>query len=137
MAIKTNSKEAKKAIMNYIREATETGLQDYNNPKNYNLANDAERAAFIWDIFQAEKYYDIVTIKRRAMAIYPIFEMWLQGLPGCGLGDHYIYNPDPRDTLGDILKQTKTERNRYTMEDAAAMLSNLIYREITANKIVK
>lgn len=135
--LKTNSKAAKRNIMNYIREATAAGLENYENPKNYNTENDGELSAYIWDIFQSEKYYTLETIKRRNMLMYNVFEDWAQGLPSCGLCDFWAYNPDPREALGDILEQGKEERNRYTMEDAAAMLTYLIYREITANKIAR
>ena len=135
--LKTNSKAAKRNIMNYIRETTAAGLENYENPKKYDTSNDAELAAYIWDIFQGEKYYTLETIKRRNMLMYAIFEEWAQGLPSCGLGDYWVYNPDPRDTLGDILEQSKEQRNRYTMEEAAAQLTYLIYREITTNKITR
>lgn len=135
--LKTNSKAAKRNIINYIREATAAGLENYENPKNYDTAKDAELMAYIWDIFQSEKYYDIITIKRRGMAIYTVFADWLQGLPSCGLGDFWVYNPDPRDTLGDILEETAAERKRYTMEEAAAQLTYLLYKFITDTKIVR
>ena len=135
--LKANSKAAKRNIMNYIREATAAGLEGYENPKNYDTANDAELTAYIWDIFQSEKYYTLETIKRRNMLMYKVFEDWAQGLPSCGLADFWAYNPDPREVLGDILEETENERNRYTMEEAAAQLTYLIYREITANKITR
>lgn len=135
--LKTNSKQAKKNIMDYIREATAAGLENYENPKNYDTANDAELAAYIWDIFQAEKYYTLETIKRRNILMYNVFEDWAQGLPGCGVADYWIYNPDPRETLGNILEQTPEQRNRYTMEEAAAQLTYLLYKVITDTKIVR
>lgn len=135
--LKTNSKAAKRNIMNYIRETTAAGLENYENPKNYDTANDAELTAYIWDIFQNEKYYTLETIKRRNMLMYKVFEDWTQGLPSCGLGDFWIYTPDPRDTLGDILEETAAERNRYTMEEAATQLTYLLYKVITDTKIVR
>lgn len=143
--LKTNSKAAKRNIINYIREATAAGLENYENPKNYDTANDAELTAYIWDIFQSEKYYTLETIKRRNMLMYKVFDMlmykvfedWAQGLPSCGLADFWAYNPDPREVLGDILEETAAERNRYTMEEAAAQLTYLLYKVITDTKIVR
>lgn len=135
--LKTNSNAAKRNIMNYIREATAAGLENYENPKNYDTANDAELTAYIWDIFQDEKYYTLETIKRRNMLMYKVFEDWMQGLPSCGLADFWAYNPDPREVLGDILEETAAERKRYTMEEAAAQLTYLLYKVITDTKIVR
>lgn len=135
--LKTNSKAAKRNIINYIREATAAGLENYENPKNFDTANDAELTAYVWDIFQSEKYCTLETIKRRNMLMYKVFEDWTQGLPSCGLADFWAYNPDPREVLGDILEETETERNRYTMEEAAAQLTYLLYKVITDTKIVR
>lgn len=135
--LKTNSKAAKRNIINYIREATAAGLENYENPKNYDTANDAELTAYIWDIFQGEKYYTLETIKRRNLLMYKVFEGWAQGLPSCGLADFWAYNPDPREVLGDILEETETERNRYTTEEAAAQLTYLLYKVITDTKTVR
>ena len=72
--LRTNSKAAKRNAINYIREATAAGLENYENPKNYDTASDVELTAYIWDIFQSEKYYTLETIKRRNILIYKVFE---------------------------------------------------------------
>ena len=132
--LRTNCKQVKNDIWQYVKDTTSGMLEGYENPKAYNLDNDAELAAYLWDIFEAEKYYSIEYIKAHSLPMYKVFRDWTQGLPTCGLGEQWVYNPNPIDIIGDILEQTEGERNKYTEEQAAELLTTLIYREITERK---
>ena len=66
---------------------------------------------------------------------YELFEDWASGLAMCGIFD-YWYSVPAIKTLGDILEETETERERFTESDAEKMLTRLIYREVTKNKEV-
>ena len=132
MALKTNSKKAKANIQNYIRQAANYLIDCGYEVENYNLDNFNELSACIWDTFQKEKYYSIEYINRNRLSWYEVFKDWAQGL-ALNLFDYY-YNVSAVDLLGDMLEQTKEERNKYTERQADETLTRLIYREITNNR---
>ncbi|MBP5412257.1 MAG: hypothetical protein J6Y47_03255, partial [Bacteroidales bacterium] len=57
------------------------------------------------------------------------FIAWLSGLPSI-FDSCYYYNRSAKDDIGAILEETENEKNRYTEEQAADLLSRVIYREI-------
>ena len=127
--LKTNSKKAINNIWNYIME----DLDHINSGYGYEIKEDDRKAtaAAIYEIFESEKYNDPYY---KQYDRQKVFIDWAQGLALGGMFDYYYYNKNAVDVLGDILEETKTERDKYTEEQAAAMLTNLIYREVIKNK---
>ena len=125
--IKSNSKAAKQAIRNFILNTAFDG-------SNYGIETPAtfsEAARLIWAEFVKCKSNDDYF---RGWSNSAIFDNWAQGLPSILNGAPYYlyYSADPVQIIADILQETPAEAERYTPEQAAALLSRLIYREITA-----
>lgn len=119
--MKTNSKKALENIRAYI----------VNNftPENYNLeqSNDfATAAKVIYNCFIEEKSG---TNDWGRVAEGVIFDDWMQGLPSIFGADYYLHCT-ALDDLGVILEETEAEKARFTEDDAAKLLSSLIFREI-------
>lgn len=117
--LKTNSKQARENIRNYIINRFD--CSDYEPeivPEGF-----TEIAKFILGTFRAEKenYQNIPE--------QDLFVDWAQGLPSV-LDTCYYYNRSATDDLGEILNETQSERDKYTDQDAAHLLSSLIYREL-------
>ena len=126
MALRTNSKEVRKAIQAYIMaEAVDTG-NGYVEFKDLETAAKAIKA----DVkrVMASDYYN--RLHHLDGWSFKDFEYWVHGLPGL-LDLPFIYKqPGAVELLGDILQETPTERERYTESDADKMLCRLIFREL-------
>lgn len=118
MALKTNSKQARENIRKYIIDNFDGNNYGIDTPDTF-----AEVARVIYTTFKGEKQ------DNRPIREQELFEDWAAGLPSI-LDTCYYYNREAVDDLGDILEQTKAERNRYTETEAEKMLTYLIYREI-------
>ena len=119
--LKTNSKKALENVRSYI--------VDNFTPDNYDLepSNDfATVAKVIYNCFIEEKS-GINDWGRVAEGV--IFEDWCAGLPSI-FNTCYYYNRSAVDDLGVILEETEAEKARFTEDDAAKLLSSLIFREI-------
>ena len=119
--LKTNSKKALENIRSYI--------VDNFTPENYNLelSNDfATAAKVIYNCFIEEKSG---TNDWGRVAEGVIFDDWMQGLPSIFGADYYLHCT-ALDDLGVILEETEAEKARFTEDDAAKLLSSLIFREI-------
>lgn len=116
--LKTNSKQARQNVQNYII----TNASDY-IAECYDLPTEGKAIfASIAEIYRTEY--------RKPMT-QANFTEWAQGLPCGGLFDYYLHSAV--DDLGEILEETEEERNRYTEQQAERTLSYLIYREIERN----
>jgi len=62
---------------------------------------------------------------------YTFFEYWAKGLSGCGMFDYWYFG-NAREIVAEILEETEEEKNKYTEEAAADLLTRLIYREMVA-----
>lgn len=119
--LKTNSKKALENIRAYV--------VDNFTPENYNLeqSNDfATAAKVIYNCFIEEKSG---TSDWGRVAEGVIFDDWMQGLPSIFGADYYLHCT-ALDDLGVILEETEAEKARFTEDDAAKLLSSLIFREI-------
>lgn len=118
--LKTNSKRARANIQAYITRNFDGS--------GYDITAETfpEIAAAVLRIFRAEKandnYYKASPEKAR-------FSDWAAGLPSI-LDTCYYYNRSAVDDLGAILEETDQEKSRYTEQQASAMLTDLIYREL-------
>ena len=119
--LKTNSKKAIENIRSYV--------VDNFTPENYNLelSNDfATAAKVIYNCFIEEKSG---TNDWGRVSEGVIFDDWMQGLPSIFGADYYLHCT-ALDDLGVILEETESEKTRFTEDDAAKLLSSLIFREI-------
>ena len=123
--LKTNSKKARENVRAYISYYYDETNYCFDSPaKNFH-----EIAQKILDIFHKEKYYTNEYIKANRLSEYEIFKKWCEGLPSI-LDTCYFYNRSAVQDLGDILEQSKSEREQYTESDAEDLLTRLIYREL-------
>ena len=116
--LKTNSKQAKANIREYIRDNAAEYIAEC-----YELPTEGKAIfASIAEIYRAEY--------RKPMT-QAYFTEWAQGLPCGSLFNFYLHSAI--DDLGDILQETEEERSRYTEYQAEKLLSCLIYREVERN----
>ena len=76
-------------------------------------------------------------INARDIQLYKTWEnafiYWMQGLPGACKAPELIYLDEYNriiDFVGDMLEQSPAERAEYTQEQAADLITKLIYREL-------
>ena len=119
--LKANSKKARENLMKYIEEYTADKVEEYEELEN--MSN----AAAVYEIFKIEKQPNCPYYKRFPES--KVFEDWAQGLAMNGLFLYY-YNRSAVDDLGAILEETEEEKARYTEEQAAQFLTNLIYNRV-------
>lgn len=139
--LRTNSKKAKENIHNYIVEyfCPENYAPDFDYIEKAEEDNKAGRrnvdifslvAHAIDKIFYDEAIRYNNMYKAGRITRQQLFVDWCAGLPSILNTCYYYYTRNAIDDLGDILEETEEERARYTEEQAAEMLSKLIYREI-------
>ena len=124
--LRTNSKQARVNVRNYII--------DNFTPENYTdreITEWKEIADFILECFHSEKYHLPEDFRYYRGSERAAFADWCAGLPSV-LDTCYFYNRSAVDDLGNILEQTAEQRKKYTESDAEQLLTNLIYRELTA-----
>lgn len=126
--LKTNSRQAKENIKNYILE--NFNPCDFEQYAHLADTMDYKKACkVIFDVFNAEKQpigsYAQMTEAER-------FFDWCAGLPSI-LDTCYWYNRSATEDLGNILEETEAEKEKYSDSDACKLLTSLIYREIKKN----
>ena len=129
--LKTNSKQAKSNVMQYIRQDVDY-LEKYQKYEktDFDLSNDNHVCSFIWNIFVEEKKYEL---EMKRFAVYEVFKEWAQGL-ALGQLFCYYYNRSAVDDLANILEENETEKSKYSEEEAEEMLTKLIFRVINEKK---
>ena len=115
--LKTNSKEVKTTIKNFIMD----NIEDFFTERE--IKTD-KPATTLWQIVEEEKFYNDDRYKTN----YDKLHDWLQGL-GCGMGDD-IFLSDATELIGNWLKQTEEEKARYTSTQAEELACKLVYREL-------
>lgn len=129
MALKTNSKEARAAVMAYIREWCADYVDGYSDGGEYKTDTDAILCASIMRIYAEEWKPQNEWNRRRYGSPFESFKAWAYGLPMGGLFC-YVYNRSAVDDLGAILRESDAEKARYTEEAAENLLTLLIFREL-------
>ena len=121
MKYRTNSKQARQNIRTYIMANFDGSSCDIETPSTYK-----ETAAAILSTFRSE----IPALGSYArMSECQRFEHWVEGLPSI-LNTCYYYNRSAVDDLGAILNESNEEKDQYSEDQAAKLLTALIYREL-------
>lgn len=131
--LRTNSKKAKENVKNYMLNDKEYILTEYAAYKGIELNSNDEILAYIYDIYQSEKYYSIEDMAKLNLSDYTVFKQWASGL-ALGSTFDYFYHNIAKKTVMQILEETEKEAARFTETDAENLLTQLIYREILAAK---
>ena len=124
MALKTNSKKARENVRGYIVEYAREYLAD-----DYGIETNTEHETLkeVYNVFVDEwKPFSGYNARRSP---FDNFEDYAGGLPLGGLFCYY-YNRNAVDDLGAILEETEEEKARFTEEQAAHLLTLLIWREV-------
>lgn len=122
--LRTNSKQAKENIRNYIIDNFTAESYTDTPPTEWH-----EIAKFIYDTFRSEKYNFLQDYRYYNNNEWKAFLDWCQGLPSV-LDTCYYYNRSAVEDLGNILEQTEQERSKYEESAAENLLTMLIYNEI-------
>lgn len=135
--LKTNCKKAIENIRAYIVnnfdgtnyepkfDYIEKAIEDNKHGANIDIFSLVANAIYI--TFRNEYFKGFPRATEASEGI--MFKEWCQGLPSV-LDTCYYYNRPAVDDLGDILEETEAERSKYTEDQAAEILTKLIYREI-------
>lgn len=119
MALRTNSKKAVQNLKDYVmRTGSEYFSEFFGN--GCGLPHETPEAV-LWSIMWC--------FHKETTAPYTeaSFERWTSGLPCGSVFDYYLC--EGKETLGAILEETPTERDKYCEVEAEMMLTKLIYRE--------
>ena len=120
--LKTNSKKAINNTRQYVIDCA--NLADYGIHENFTPDN--------WKAFQ-ETYIPIIRkelfyrLPENAPVSFETFKHYMQGLPSL-FG--YFIGENALNDLAEILEETEEEKNRFTQNEAAELLTKLIYREL-------
>lgn len=119
--LRTNSAKAKINLYSFI-------IEHADHDQHAGEAPETDILAWVFNRFRKEKYTEA---ERRYYANYEFkaFIDWLRGLPSA-LDVTSVYIHSAVKTLGDILEETKEERERFSESDAERQLEYLIYRTI-------
>lgn len=126
MALKTNCKQVKEAIKNYILESFHNS--DFETWNNVLVDDYNEICSIILSTFWIEK----VKLDRSRATVTELFFDWAQGLPYI-LNCDYYYNVPGIDLLGEWLQETEEEKAKYTEDQACNLITRLLWRELNAH----
>ena len=122
--LKTNSKQARTNIHNYIMSNFDGCNYDIKTPDNFH-----DTALIIYHTFINEKYHLQEDYRYYHNNECAAFTDWCAGLPSI-LDTCYYYNRSAVDDIGIILEETEEEKSRFNEDKAMDLLTALIYREI-------
>lgn len=122
MALRTNSKQARAAVRQYILDAYNLEMLDNNKPETSDIKAAAQ---YYYNDFISWIYPGAIRVRSYQDAFFE----YSSGMPG-HIGDYFGFGRSAIDTLGDMLQQSETERNKYLNQDAEKVLCDLIYAEI-------
>lgn len=139
--LKTNSKEARNRIKNFIIDnvypfdydgheelkaiLTEEADRDSHSEQAWTLTRNAVNEVFYDEYLKHDNRYKVGRISKQEL-----FSDWCYGLPSF-LDCDFVYRLSAVEVLGDLLEETEAERNRYTEEEAEKCLIYLMFRELT------
>lgn len=126
--LRTNCKQVKEALKNYIMENYDGENYEAGTPEAEAQTFEEKARVILADVKRVEGW----RVGRYTRYTWQdAFHDWAGGLPSL-LDCSYHYNVSAVDLLGDMLEETEEERNRYTEQEAEEMLDKLLYRELSA-----
>ena len=129
MPLRTNSKQARENIRKFIVE--NFNYEQFLDDTGENLEHDFEVVKrVILDTFNKAKYYSDSYAVSRGIRPAVVFHDWVTGLPLYFIADDIVLG-NANETLGAILNQTESEREKFSEMDSMNLLIDLIYRELT------
>lgn len=132
--LRTNSKKARENVDNYIMSISKA-VDDFNKNYlcfDYDTTNIDDICKCIWnDYFIPEYVQHNNQFAAGRISLYELFKEWAQGLPCEGLFDYYYIHLDPVEIVAAILEETPEEAAKYTDDQAAELLTRMIYNRIT------
>lgn len=140
--LRTNNKEVKKKVdqwlidsYNYCRKNNGFDLKEL--PEDPKAAAKAAAQAFSKIFYEDKIKYNSCANDWQFVrlyyngSIYEAFKDWSQGLPSSLNCDYWLYGEyKAKDVLKDWLKETDEEANRYSLEEAAELMTRLLYNRI-------
>lgn len=137
---KTNSKEVKEIIKNYIMEHFNYYMDDNRGQfsgdlehlNNTDTNNYTEVCNAILTVFWAEKLKYDNRFKAGRVSRSEMFEDWCSGLCSA-LNTDYYYNVSAVDLLGEWLEETESEKAKYDERKAEKTITALLWRELNAH----
>lgn len=123
--LKTNSKQVKEKVRAFISQNFDASSYDR---EDLNSADIELKLQFIARTCWAELKHEV---KKCHYTHQEMFIHWCEGLPSLLDTASYYCHCSAVDLVGDMLEQTKEERNKYTEADAERLLSYMIYREVS------
>lgn len=126
--LRTNSKKAKENLVNYLID----GARDCDYIITEGVTNDnilySIASTFNKEMLGFNVYGQSILRYYYHNDLFKAFNDWCAGLCSAINTDYYLHNAV--DTLGDILEETKEERNRFTEEQAEEMMTKLLFRTL-------
>lgn len=142
--LKTNSKQVKETIKNYIMDHFRDAFGEYFDENgraycddiqtiaNTDLDNYTDVCNAILVIFWVEKCKHDNRFKAGRASRQELFIEWVSGL--CSpIDSDYYYNVSAVDLLGSWLDDSDAEKSKYSEADAEKCITNLLWRELNAN----
>ena len=127
--LKTNTRKARQNIRNYIINHSDFTNYEKETPTEFPALAVELLETFRDEFFEySRNYYHNNE--------YNAFIDWCSGLPSV-IDTCYYYNRSAVDDLAAILEETETEKAKYSESESEALLTWLIYRELTAAERAK
>lgn len=127
--LRTTTKAAKENIRNYIINHSDFSNYEKETPREFSAL-----AVELLEIFRDEFFKHSRNYYHNNE--YTAFIDWCSGLPSV-IDTCYYYNRSAVDDVAVILEETETEKAKYSESEAEALLTWLIYRELTAAERAK
>lgn len=109
----------------YIQKAIADNKKEYVTKTDiFSCVAHAINSIFYREALRFDNRYRTGIISR-----YEMFKEWCSGLPSI-IDTGYYYNRSAVEDVAIILQENDAEKNKYTEEQAAELLTRLIYREI-------
>ena len=126
MGLRTNTKKARKNIIDYIMTDSDY-IQERAEYDEKNVDGEQETLAYIYEIFLDEYGWSVPRIGAQRS-----FSEWAAGLSMGGLFLYY-YNENPFSILANVLEESEQERAEYEKkipdDRACEILTYMIFRE--------
>lgn len=135
--LKTNSKEARNRIKNFIienvypfdydgfEELENALIEDRHSERAWTLTKEAINEVFYDEYLKHDNRYKVGRISKQEL-----FNEWCYGLPTF-FECEFLHRLSAVKELGDLLEETEAERERYTEEEAEKCFLYLIFRELS------